>query len=71
MAIVGVFGISILTLLEKANTKPFNPLLGETYELVTHDFEFIAEQVNHHPPITAWHCKGYNSDYIIRGCSNT
>jgi hypothetical protein len=43
MAVVGVFGISILTILEKANTKPFNPLLGETFELVTDDFEFISE----------------------------
>jgi len=43
MAIVGVFGISIYTIIEKINTKPFNPLLGETYELVTDDFEFISE----------------------------
>lgn len=33
--------------------KPFNPLLGETFELVekTGKFKFIAEQVSHHPPI--------------------
>ena len=43
MAIVGVFGVSMFTLIEKTNTKPFNPLLGETYELVTNDFEFISE----------------------------
>lgn len=23
--------------------KPFNPMLGETYELVTEDFRFFAE----------------------------
>lgn len=23
--------------------KPFNPMLGETYELVTEDFRFISE----------------------------
>jgi Oxysterol-binding protein len=28
---------------EKINTKPFNPLLGETFELKTDTFEFIAE----------------------------
>lgn len=33
--------------------KPFNPLLGETFELVTPDFKIIAEQVSHHPPVTA------------------
>jgi hypothetical protein len=33
--------------------KPFNPLLGETYELLTPDFKLFAEQVSHHPPVTA------------------
>lgn len=33
--------------------KPFNPILGETYELITTDFKFISEQVSHHPPISA------------------
>jgi len=33
--------------------KPFNPLLGETFEIVQKDnkFRFVAEQVSHHPPI--------------------
>ena len=35
--------------------KPFNPLLGETYELRNDEkgFVFISEQVSHHPPIMA------------------
>lgn len=35
--------------------KPFNPLLGETYEYVRPDkgYRFFAEQVSHHPPIGA------------------
>ncbi|KAI6653377.1 Oxysterol-binding protein-related protein 2 [Oopsacas minuta] len=35
--------------------KPFNPLLGETYELRNDEkgFVFVAEQVSHHPPIMA------------------
>lgn len=34
--------------------KPFNPLLGETFEVVPKDgkYKFIAEQVSHHPPIS-------------------
>jgi len=36
--------------------KPFNPILGETFEYVTHDFKFFSEQVSHHPPISACHC---------------
>ncbi len=41
--------------------KPFNSMLGETYELVTEDFRFFAEQVSHHPPISAFiqEGKGY------------
>lgn len=35
--------------------KPFNPLLGETFELVTPSFRFLAEMVSHHPPVTATH----------------
>ncbi|GAM27237.1 hypothetical protein SAMD00019534_104120 [Acytostelium subglobosum LB1] len=32
--------------------KPFNPILGETFEVVKEgDFKLIAEQVSHHPPI--------------------
>ena len=37
--------------------KPFNPLLGETYEYARPDkgYRFLVEQVSHHPPIgAAW-----------------
>ncbi|XP_027196194.2 oxysterol-binding protein-related protein 3-like [Dermatophagoides pteronyssinus] len=42
--------------------KPFNPLLGETYECVRDDkgFRFIGEQVSHHPPISACHADSKN-----------
>ena len=33
--------------------KPFNPLLGETYELVTPEFRMLTEKVSHDPPIVA------------------
>ena len=36
--------------------KPFNPLLGETYELVAPKYRFLAELVSHHPPILAMNC---------------
>ncbi|CAN3362288.1 oxysterol-binding protein homolog 1 [Diutina catenulata] len=37
--------------------KPFNPLLGETFEYCRPDknYRLIAEQVSHHPPISACH----------------
>ncbi|XP_056375806.1 oxysterol-binding protein-related protein 3 isoform X2 [Hyla sarda] len=43
----------------RAGSKPFNPVLGETYECVNEDkgFRFIAEQVSHHPPISVSHAE--------------
>ena len=43
--------------------KPFNSLLGETFELVTSKYRFISEQVSHHPPITAYHCE--SDQYVV------
>lgn len=42
--------------------KPFNPVLGETYESYREDrgFQFISEQVSHHPPISACHAESEN-----------
>ncbi|KAF4979382.1 hypothetical protein FZEAL_4423 [Fusarium zealandicum] len=39
--------------------KPFNPLLGETFEYVRPDknYRFVTEQVSHHPPIGAVHAE--------------
>lgn len=33
--------------------KPFNPILGETFELKGKDYTYFAEQVSHHPPVSA------------------
>uniref|UniRef100_A0ACB8EU95 Oxysterol-binding protein- protein 7 n=1 Tax=Sphaerodactylus townsendi TaxID=933632 RepID=A0ACB8EU95_9SAUR len=46
----------------RAGSKPFNPVLGETYECVRPDkgFRFISEQVCHHPPISACHAESNN-----------
>nr|KAJ3418879.1 Oxysterol-binding protein- protein 3 [Polyrhizophydium stewartii] len=39
----------------RAARKPFNPLLGETFEFIRDDkgFRFISEKVSHHPPVMA------------------
>uniref|UniRef100_T2M5M8 Oxysterol-binding protein n=1 Tax=Hydra vulgaris TaxID=6087 RepID=T2M5M8_HYDVU len=52
---VAVFVMSCNASTEDRVGKPFNPLLGETYELIREDMDFrlIAEQVSHHPPISA------------------
>ncbi|XP_009994487.1 PREDICTED: oxysterol-binding protein-related protein 6 isoform X4 [Chaetura pelagica] len=46
----------------RAGSKPFNPVLGETYECIREDkgFRFFSEQVSHHPPISACHCESKN-----------
>ncbi|KAJ1731506.1 hypothetical protein LPJ61_002498 [Coemansia biformis] len=45
--------------------KPFNPLLGETFEYVRRDKKYraLSEQVEHHPPISACWVEGKNYLY--------
>ena len=45
---------------ERAIRKPFNPMLGETYELVREDlgFRFISEKVSHRPVQLAYQADG-------------
>lgn len=50
---VGAFAIGQYACVPGRHSKPFNPLLGETFELLTPKFRYIAEQVSHHPPISA------------------
>ena len=49
--------------------KPFNPLLGETYEYVRPDkgYRFFIEQVSHHPPIGAAWAEAPKWDYYVSG----
>lgn len=49
--------------------KPFNPMLGETFEFVTEKFRFLAEKVEHVPnQIVAFEMEG--DDYHVRGHAN-
>ncbi|KAL3625862.1 Oxysterol-binding protein-related protein 3C [Castilleja foliolosa] len=46
--------------------KPFNPILGETYEMANHDgISFISEQVCHHPPMSAGHAENEHFTYDV------
>ncbi|KAL9054855.1 MAG: hypothetical protein Q9162_003887 [Coniocarpon cinnabarinum] len=54
LLLVSTFALTALTssrAKERAVRKPFNPMLGETFETVREDlgFRFIAEKVSHHP----------------------
>ncbi|KAL8030922.1 hypothetical protein ABFX02_14G317800 [Erythranthe guttata] len=57
---VAAFAISGYASTEGRNCKPFNPLLGETYEADYPDkgLRFFSEKVSHHPMIVACHCEG-------------
>ncbi|SCU91498.1 LAME_0E12750g1_1 [Lachancea meyersii CBS 8951] len=60
MALVAAFTCSYLSMHRsktRALRKPFNPLLGETFELVREDkgMRLIAEKVSHKPQIFAFH----------------
>lgn len=60
--------MTTFAVIERNSTKPFNPLLGETFEYCGPNFKFLAEQVSHHPPVTALHCVG-DSGYQIYSCN--
>ncbi|PSR86717.1 Oxysterol-binding protein-related protein like [Actinidia chinensis var. chinensis] len=46
--------------------KPFNPILGETYEMINHGgITFISEQVCHHPPMSAGHAENDHFTYGV------
>lgn len=59
---VAAFAASSYASTDGRVTKPFNPLLGETFEYVSHErgFRYVSEQVSHHPPISACHCESAN-----------
>lgn len=51
--------------INRPTKKPFNPLLGETYECIRSElgFRFISEKVSHHPPIVACHGDGEDFEF--------
>ncbi|GFS49316.1 oxysterol-binding protein 1 [Nephila pilipes] len=61
MAYVAAYTVSAYATTSNRTGKPFNPLLGETYECDRTDdygWRCISEQVSHHPPMLAQHCEG-------------
>nr|XP_057908187.1 oxysterol-binding protein 2-like isoform X3 [Doryrhamphus excisus] len=58
MCLVAAFSVSSYSTTVHRTAKPFNPLLGETYELdrlEDYGYRSICEQVSHHPPAAAHH----------------
>uniref|UniRef100_A0A4W6DXN6 Oxysterol-binding protein n=1 Tax=Lates calcarifer TaxID=8187 RepID=A0A4W6DXN6_LATCA len=66
MVYIAAFAISgYSTATFRNRYKPFNPVLGETYECIREDrgFRLISEQVCHHPPISACHADSDNFSF--------
>ncbi|XP_078083029.1 oxysterol-binding protein 2-like isoform X1 [Mustelus asterias] len=58
MCYVAAFSVSSYSTTTHRTAKPFNPLLGETFELDRREesgFRSLCEQVSHHPPAAAHH----------------
>ncbi|KAI8849117.1 Oxysterol-binding protein [Chytridium lagenaria] len=61
--IMAAFAVSgYASTVNRAGRKPFNPLLGETFECIREDknFRFVSEKVSHHPPIMACFAESEN-----------
>jgi len=67
-SLVAAFVISTFSGSERVR-KPFNPLLGETFEFVSpiNGMKFFGEQVSHHPPLSIGYCegRGWKSSEIV------
>jgi len=64
---ISAFIIGEIFLSLNRNLKPFNPILGETYEFFDNEnnFRYYSEQVCHHPQITAF--IGETPDFALYG----
>uniref|UniRef100_A0A0N5A4V9 Oxysterol-binding protein n=1 Tax=Parastrongyloides trichosuri TaxID=131310 RepID=A0A0N5A4V9_PARTI len=63
LAYLAAFATSCYSSTGNRTTKPFNPLLGETFECDRTDdlgWRSITEQVSHHPPAAAHYAEGKN-----------
>ncbi|XP_013784959.1 oxysterol-binding protein 1-like [Limulus polyphemus] len=61
MAFVAAYTVSAYATTSNRSSKPFNPLLGETYECDRMDdlgWRCLSEQVSHHPPMLSQYCEG-------------
>ncbi|XP_067096283.1 oxysterol-binding protein-related protein 2-like [Osmerus mordax] len=69
MQAVAAFAVSAVASQWDRTGKPFNPLLGETYELIREDqgFRLVSEQVSHHPPVSAFHAESLTGDFVFHG----
>lgn len=68
VAFVAAFAMSNYSSTIGRVAKPFNPMLGESFEYMRPDkhYRYISEQVSHHPPVSACVAQSPLWDYL--GC---
>ena len=73
MEYVAAFAVTNISSNIDRLSKPFNPLLGETYELIRDDlgFRIVCEQVSHHPPVSAFYLEHPQKRIQLDGYSYT
>lgn len=59
-----IFAASGLSATINRVKKPFNPILGETYEFACPKFKYISEQVSHHPPISVGYAENEHFEFL-------
>ena len=65
---IAIFAMSQYSDVYGRNRKPFNPILGETFEIIQPNYRYFSEQVSHHPPISAFYSEG--KGYYTYGNTN-
>ena len=60
IAYIAAFNLAQFNSMLGMTRKPFNPVLGETYEYVCDRFKVMGEQVSHHPPVSAIYAENNN-----------
>eukprot|EP00798_Chlamydomonas_sp_ICE-L_P006341 gene6341-2966_t len=51
--------------------KPFNPILGETYQSkYSNGVEVYCEQISHHPPVSSWQVQEPTRKFMFHGNGN-
>jgi len=70
IASFAISNLGAMRIKERNLRKPFNPILGETFELVREDlgYRFLAEKIHHKPQIFAINCE--SQDWEVSFCLN-
>lgn len=71
MCYLAAFNIAMYGQTMNRISKPFNPILGETFEMTGDDWKLLAEQVSHHPPISALHLSSSNYEIQMNTAMTT